>query len=506
MNGYALSSLAASALAGALGLLAISRDPRAPLNRAFFGYALCMAWWAFTEAGMRQADDFAEADLWRRLGSAWPFTIAFLGHFALLFAERSRSFTRVGVGAVLYGPALAVTVLEACSDLVSGPPVRQYWGWTYIPAESLATFLVSDLWAVCVAFGAAVVCILRHRTADASRDDKKRAEYVAVGVLLPVALGFTSEFLLPALGRRVPEMTATGFAAGAVFLFIAMWRHRLFRHDLAAAADDVVATMSDALLVTDLAGTIVLANQAALDTLGCRRDQLVGRPLDVLFAPDERCEFARRWIEPVASGARLRDREATFVGSGCRRVPVALSSAAVFPRRGSDGALVFVARDLTEQRQAEEARILAVQSAAAARSAAATVEALEDGVVLVGGGGRVVAVNLAFERLSGVAAGAARGDRATSVLRSVVPPAERARLEEAVAAALSGEMPPPLIVGDPAAEDGGRRRRITFAFRDEAEGGPGRVLVAVRDDSGPHGSCPDGGDPVRPLPGSSRVG
>ena len=109
-----------------------------------------------------------------------------------------------------------------------------------------------------------------------------------------------------------------------------------------------------AIFTTDLGGRIDSWNPGAERMFGYREDQAVGRPIDVLYAPEDRlaevprAELARAGSEGQASNERwlLREDGSRFFASG-----------EIVALRDSGGALVgfvTIARDLTERKRLED--------------------------------------------------------------------------------------------------------------------------------------------------------
>ena len=144
----------------------------------------------------------------------------------------------------------------------------------------------------------------------------------------------------------------------------------------------LLESLADAVYFVDREGTIRYVNAAALEILGHREDELLGRsshatihhtrPGGVPY-PEEQCSLLR----PRTTGETVRVAEDWFVRRDGTLVPVSCSSAP-FPTPDGRGAVV-VFRDISAQREAEAAgRREAAERARAqelARSRARIVEA-----------------------------------------------------------------------------------------------------------------------------------
>jgi len=102
----------------------------------------------------------------------------------------------------------------------------------------------------------------------------------------------------------------------------------------------------DAMLIVTAGGAVVDANGAALQLLACRREALLGRPLDALApAPPGGGRGAPAWSELLAGGRATGERDLAAPGGKVRSVEYAVVPA-ILPDR-----CVVVLRDVSERRQ-----------------------------------------------------------------------------------------------------------------------------------------------------------
>lgn len=112
-----------------------------------------------------------------------------------------------------------------------------------------------------------------------------------------------------------------------------------------AYLDRLIASISDAILVTDNDGTITRANDAAADLLDYQRDQLVGRPLHQIIDVDLRSK-----ARPGELAARASD--GTFLRRDGAAVPVSYTVAELRDEDEVEGWIV-AAQNAAERRRVE---------------------------------------------------------------------------------------------------------------------------------------------------------
>jgi len=102
-------------------------------------------------------------------------------------------------------------------------------------------------------------------------------------------------------------------------------------------------------------GDILDVNRAALKALGYRKEELAGKPLETLYAPECRSR-ARSLFDQSEKTGREEGEELWIIARSGERRAVLLQATAVRDPQGRVLHSVSVQRDITEQKRAEEAR------------------------------------------------------------------------------------------------------------------------------------------------------
>jgi len=130
----------------------------------------------------------------------------------------------------------------------------------------------------------------------------------------------------------------------------ALWRYRLVDITPAFAAEQIIATLPDALLVLDQDGYVRIVNQASCELFRKPESELIGAPIDTISA----------MFRPAILGALTRsDTPRRYEVSvrtqqnGVRWVSVTAST--IRDKDNRTLAVVCIARDITAHKQAEEA-------------------------------------------------------------------------------------------------------------------------------------------------------
>ena len=160
----------------------------------------------------------------------------------------------------------------------------------------------------------------------------------------------------------------------------------------------IIESSDDAIIAKSLDGIIVSWNRGAERIYGYSASEAIGRSISILIPDDQRHEFDTI-LERIRADQRVAHHETRRLTKDGRELDIAIT---VSPIKDSAGRIVgasTIARDITEQKQVEQAL-----RGSEARWRA-IVESAVDGIVVIDARGTVEAFNRAAERLFGYAAG-----------------------------------------------------------------------------------------------------
>jgi PAS domain S-box-containing protein len=325
---------------------------KSPLNRIFLLLCIAGSYWAFTEFMLRQSESVACAFFWMKLTAFWTFVPALLFHFIIIFTRAGRWQRAWWIAPLLYVPAAIFCYLELATSLITVAPRLEYWGYTYGYPENLWLFSIEIAWTLVLVLFSLALCLGYYLRATGRRE-RQQAKYIVIGFGIPTLAGFITQVVFPVLRIRIPEMTTIFFLWLSACIGYAIWRYELFVVSPETAADNIISTMADALILLDAEEKIVVMNRAARDLLGYG-DELIGRPVRVLFRNDAEKDDLFKKItrnEPVS------DYETVYRAHDGREIPVSFSGSVVKDPDGTIVGIVCDARDITERRRAQEAML-----------------------------------------------------------------------------------------------------------------------------------------------------
>jgi len=345
MNLYAIISLVSAIVLIFLSNNVYYKDTRNLVNRVFALGCLAIAYYAFIEFLHSQALVYDMAILAYKLGSFRYLATGLVLHFVLVFTGRWAGIRTWILVIVIYIPAVTVSVIDLTTNLITVELVHRSWGWSPVYADNIVRY-IGTVWALSLYFLSVILSFYHYLKTQAQRD-RKQAKYIAIGISLPLIISAFSALLrFPEFLTVLPNLTSAAALIGIAFIAFAIWRYGLFSLSPASAAETILATMSDALLLLGPDGRMERANESALNMLGYKQRELIGRPLSVITA-DDKSVFL--WNKQGG----FTDVEAIFKTKNRDGVPVSLSTSVI---RGSDGevqGIICIGRDQTERIMSE---------------------------------------------------------------------------------------------------------------------------------------------------------
>lgn len=118
--------------------------------------------------------------------------------------------------------------------------------------------------------------------------------------------------------------------------------------------ENILKSMIDTLVTVDLQWTITAVNQATLELLGYKQDELVGQPISRIIFEIEQFksklnEFQMDVQQTSGTGGLVKDLELHYLTKSQDKIPVSLSSASLKDSAEKIKGMVFVARDMRER-------------------------------------------------------------------------------------------------------------------------------------------------------------
>ena len=168
-------------------------------------------------------------------------------------------------------------------------------------------------------------------------------------------------FKIHCIFTGIPIRNSEGDVIGIIEDFKDITERNQLQEKLEAAktyAENIIANFLDTLIVTNPDGTIRTINQATLDLLEYKEEELIGKPVGMIFAEEEEEEeevkpFFTGTLEELAKRGVLRNYELTYKTKSGRRIPMSFNASVMRDEKGEILGLVAGAKDIRKIKETE---------------------------------------------------------------------------------------------------------------------------------------------------------
>ena len=348
MNVFALISLVAFMVCFFLGNFIYHKNPKSRLNTIIALTCIFVGFLAFIEFEYRHAETFQTAFFWLKISTLWPIVPSLLLHVSLIFTKSSYLKNKLTY-LLIYLPGIAISAVGLTTDLLISGASKEYWGWTYIVPADATLYNIMSLWTVVAVVLAGGICFAYYLKSYDLK--KKQAKYILAGLYVPFFISLATDFILPIVFLRVPELTMTTMTMGITLMSYGIWKYKFPALTPAIAADSIVSTMSNFFFLLDDDMLIVKVNQATMDLLGVDDSELVDKPLNTVFAEDQNPLFKENPFK--GDKKSITNIETMFRAKNGQLIPVFLSLSQIEIDNSQTLGIVCIGNDITDIKLAE---------------------------------------------------------------------------------------------------------------------------------------------------------
>jgi PAS domain S-box-containing protein len=354
MNVFAFTSLIASIISFFLANFIYFTNPKSELNRIVSILAVVISFMAFTEFMYRQADSYYNAYLWIKISTLWPFIPAILLNIAIIFTGRKNIFKNKLKHFLLYLPAIIISTIGITTNLMFVGVIKEYYGWIYIIAPDQIVYTIFSIYTILYAITAAIL-VYSYNTRTQEIIEKKQGKYMFIGLFLPLILSLSTDVAIPSFfSIRIPELTQTMLTIGIAFISYGIWKYRFPFLTPSMAADEIISTMSNFLILMDKKGVIQNINNATSKILGYDYHELIGKDIGLLYSEDEtKKNFLSDFKSPKSHLDDKKNFETFIKAKNGYDIPVLISLSNIKTSDNDILGVICIGSDLTERKEAE---------------------------------------------------------------------------------------------------------------------------------------------------------
>ena len=335
LNPHAWAPTAVGVLIAGMGVFVLIREKVSTVSMAFCGMASCGAIWLLSYGGIYCAVDPALALTWGRIENG---AVAFIPSTVYLFALAVTNRLYRSRGWVL--TSFLVSALFCFGVLFTDSFVAGLWKYPWGTFPRYGPLSMPFLAFFFGTMAASLILFARGYRDAPSEIHRRRLRSFLLAFTVAY---FGSVDYLPAYGVAVYPFGCVPMLAFLVIVARTIWRYQLVDITPALAANQILRTMSDALLVLDRDGIIRVANQAASRLFGIREPELVGRPVWTIHSG----LFPQNKLQTFIRTSVVHGYEISFQTSQGKEIAVDVSASGIRDGNGQPMAVVCILRDVT---------------------------------------------------------------------------------------------------------------------------------------------------------------
>ena len=304
MNVYSLIAGITTYVALFAGTYVFSKNTKNQVNRLFFYFSLLVVLYAFSEYNYLITDNLKLAKLWFRISMTWPFIFAIQLHLLLAFANRLRKVRRIWFY-FMYGIPLVITYLLMFVIGLDVHLENQHFIRISFDQKSvidLIQFLFAILSTIFI-FIVGIDFLIKAK-------DKKRAQTVLllIGIALPSIHGALRENFSSVQFLNIVPTSTVAFL-GWIFFLIAILQYQMFNITPEYAAERIISTMKESLLLINEEGIVVTVNNEFTSLFNLDGDDIMGQPFDFFL---KMCEFPDQPIDKIYQQQELKNKQFNY--------------------------------------------------------------------------------------------------------------------------------------------------------------------------------------------------
>jgi len=333
-----------------LFIFILSKDSKSLLNKVCAAFLACFILWSFGLIFLNNPSvSKEEVILFNNISSiGWTSFASFFFWFTLVFTEKKEKLEKKTTYFLIFIPPLLFIYQQLAGNLTAYKYLEP-WGWTGIWSESVWIYLYFCYYLSLETISLFLIFKYWKNTEDFIK--KKQSQIIFITSLISLLLGTFTDVIIQELFSIVfyfANITTLIWAGGLVY---AINKYKLMTITPGIAAEKIISTMADSLLLLDKQAKIVAVNESLRKMSGYREDELKGKSIN-LFFPEK--DFFHTLLAKSLNKDNIRNRELAFQTKTGEDTPVLFSSSTII-NKGVIAGIVCIIKDITERKKTEEA-------------------------------------------------------------------------------------------------------------------------------------------------------
>ncbi len=330
-----------------LAVLILYKDPRTLLNRASSAIMICFALWNLGDIFIHFPDSTLSDEtilLWQNISSiGWISFASAILCFSVAFSKREKLMQKKWLLSVIFIFPL-ILIYKQWTNCLLINPVRQSYGWSFNFADTIWVNLFYAYYLLLTLISIYVIFAYGRKTKKII--EKRQAEIITYSILASLIFGTLIDVGTQELGlNNIPSIGDLFVFISAIGFIYAILKYQFLTITPAIAAENIINSMDELLILLNQEGNILNVNKATLDSLQYDQNELEGKSIHMLLQDDD---FKQHLLEKISKEVVIKNHEGNLLAKNGKIVPIIYSSSPLTNEDRIVIGTVFIARDITE--------------------------------------------------------------------------------------------------------------------------------------------------------------
>jgi PAS domain S-box-containing protein len=228
------------------------------------------------------------------------------------------------------------------TNLISRSGEVAYWGYAAVRSYLYPPMTFYMVGYISIGL---VYCYKFYKMIPSTKE-KTQAKLLIFAFLIPLIGGSLTQVVFPLIGLKVVPLSTTLTTITSGIIAFAMVRYGLMSITPGMAAENIIETMTDYVIVIKTDNTISLVNMSFLDALGYERNELKNKPVGSLLT--RKGEFKTRVTDRLEKEGRVTNYETDLRTKKGKHISVSLNGSVIRNKFKKIIGFVLVMRDIRE--------------------------------------------------------------------------------------------------------------------------------------------------------------
>ncbi|MFC1668081.1 PAS domain S-box protein [Chlamydiota bacterium] len=330
----------------------LSKNPRSRLHQTCSLFIFCFAIWSIGLIFIHNPNSSLKTvQLCQHFDSVgWISFASFFLWFCMLFTKKDSLLKKKYFYFILFLPPLFFVYQQCTGNLIINYTKVSY-GWSYFWEKTIWVPLFFSYYSLFIFIS--LYLILEDKKTTKNKLHKKQCSAIFIPVLFSYIFGSINNVLFPFLElHHIPVLANVICLSWAIGVVYSIVYFKFLDITPETAAQNIISTMSDSLILLNNSGDIIKCNQATFKITGFKADALNNKHLNVLV-PE--AINPKTILKKIQSGVTLTNTDIIFRTKTGKHVPMLLSTSPLMDSTKNLVGIVCISRDITHRKKTEEA-------------------------------------------------------------------------------------------------------------------------------------------------------